>query len=187
MTDLLTSGAHVDTTPLIDREPRHTTLATVSVIVPVTERPEPLGALYEEYVVPLRESGRPFEFVFAVSPTSGAATDGLAELAEQGEPIRVMGAERNVGETALIRAALKMCRGDIIVTLPAYRRVKAAALVDLIATVENGADVATAATRSPIRRHASSMTCGRSSMHSAGRRSCTATRPAARSRWMRWL
>ena len=144
MTDLLTPGAHVDTTPRIDREPRHTALATVSVIVPVTERPDPLGALYEEYVAPLRERGRPFEFVFAVSPTSGAPTDTLAELAAQGEPIRVMGAERNVGETALIRAALKMCHGDIIVTLPAYRRVKAAALEDLIATVENGADVATA-------------------------------------------
>jgi len=149
-TELMTPDTYVDATPGLAGETREapeareTTVSRVSVIVPVTERPNPLAGLYEEYAAPLRESGRPFEFVFAVSPTSGAATDGLAELAAQGEPIRVVGAERNLGETALIRAALKLCRGDVIVTLPAYHRVKAAALLDLIAAVENGADVATA-------------------------------------------
>jgi hypothetical protein len=118
--------------------------SVVSVIVPVTERPEPLVGLYEEFSAPLREAGRAFEFVFAVSATSGAATEPLAELAAQGEPIRILGSERNVGETALIRAALEICRGQIVVTLPAYRRVRASALLELIDRAEAGVDVATA-------------------------------------------
>jgi glycosyltransferase involved in cell wall biosynthesis len=147
MIDLLTPNASTSSYTAVTRaagaeSPRAASL--VSVVVPVTERPEPLAGLYEEFSAPLRESGRPFEFVFAVSPTSGAATEPLAELVARGEPIRILGAERNVGETALLREALKVCRGQIVVTLPAYRRVRAPALLDLIDRVEAGVDVATA-------------------------------------------
>jgi len=122
----------------------HTHAYDVSVIVPVTERPDPLGPLYDEYEAPLRASGRSFEFVFAVSPASGASTAALAALVARGEPVRVIEAVRNVGETALLRAALKVCRGAVIVTLPAYRRVEPQAIVDLVERVERGVDVAIA-------------------------------------------
>jgi hypothetical protein len=116
----------------------------VSVIVPVTERPEPFVELYREYAAPLFASGRSVEFIFAISPNSFASPEPLVELAEQGEPVRFIEAARSVGETALVRAALKLCRGRIVVTLPAYRRVQPEAILDLIARVEDGVDVAIA-------------------------------------------
>ena len=36
----------------------------ISVIVVVTERPVPLGEIYEEYSAPLRAAGEAFEFLF---------------------------------------------------------------------------------------------------------------------------
>jgi hypothetical protein len=122
----------------------------VSVIVPVTERPEPLVELYHEYSAPLFASGRTVEFIFAVAPHSSVSPQPLAELVEQGEPIRLVEAARTVGETALVRAALKLCRGRVVVTLPAYHRVRAEAILDLVARVEDGVDV-TIARRWPRR------------------------------------
>jgi hypothetical protein len=49
-----------------------------------------------------------------------------------------------VGEATLLKLALAQCRGPIIVTLPAYRRVHASVLPQLIARVEAGADLAVA-------------------------------------------
>lgn len=116
----------------------------ISVIVPVTERPESLAELYHEYAAPLRELGRPFEFVFAVEPWAYAMSLPLLDLARAGEPIRVLEVGQSAGETTLLRLAALDSRGSIVVTLPAYRRVEAAAIPDLIARVEQGADVAIA-------------------------------------------
>lgn len=116
----------------------------ISVIVPVTERPESLAELYHEYAAPLRELGEPFEFVFAVEPWAYAMSLPLLDLARAGEPIRVLEVGQSAGETALLRLAALDSRGSIVVTLPAYRRVEAAAIPDLIARVEQGADVAIA-------------------------------------------
>ena len=116
----------------------------VSVIVPVTERPAPLAELYREYVAPLRASGRSFEFLFAVPPERREAVAPLAALAAEGEPVRVVAAERSVGETALVREGLRVSRGRIVVTLPAYYRVQPEGVMALVAAVERGADVAVA-------------------------------------------
>ncbi len=116
----------------------------VSIVVPVSERPECLVELYEEYSAPLRALGRQFEFVFAAEPWFHELTAPLADLAARGEPIRVLQAGQGVGETSLFRLALECCRGSIIVTLPAYRRVEATALPELVACVEQGADFAVA-------------------------------------------
>ena len=67
---------------------------SVSVIVPVVERPEPLAALYEEYSAPFREDGESFEFIFVVEPWAGHFRASLDELVRRGEPIRVLEAGR---------------------------------------------------------------------------------------------
>jgi hypothetical protein len=116
----------------------------VSVIVPVTERPEDLVGLFEEYASPLRRSGRSFEFLFVVEPWFRGMTEQLHGLASGGDPVRVLQAEQPMGETALLRIGAAHCRAPIVVTLPAYRRVKASTLCELIERVEQGADVALA-------------------------------------------
>ena len=123
------------------RDPRG---IAVSVIVPVSERPESLPDLYREYSKPIRALGRSFEFIFVAEPWLQHLVDPLTDIARQGEPIRVFCGQQTLGETALVRHAVAQCKGDVIVTLPAYHRVEAQALPDLIREVDAGADIAVA-------------------------------------------
>ena len=122
----------------------------VTVVVPVTERPDDLAALYAEYSAPLRAAGRTFEFVFAIHPYFVELEGALRTLAASGEPIRTIVVARSVGETALLRLAVAEARGRTVLTLPAYRQVTAEAVDRLLAAVEEGADLAVAH-RSPRR------------------------------------
>ncbi len=116
----------------------------VSVVVLVSERPDLLEGLYEEYAPPLRADGRDFEFVFVSQPWHRRLMAPLAELAQRGEPVRLLEIAQPAGEAILLKLAVAHCNADIVVTLPAYRRVQPASLLSLVARVEDGADVAVA-------------------------------------------
>lgn len=123
----------------------------LSVIVPVTERPVPLGDLYEEYAPALRAAGWSFEFIFALEPWGEELAEPLEALRHDGEPIRIVRARRTRGEAGLLQEAGRRARGEIVLTLPAYHRVRPSCLptlVDIAASDE--ADLA-AAWRSPRR------------------------------------
>lgn len=115
----------------------------VSVVVPVTERPELLAGLYEEYSAPLKTAGYSFEFIFASVPANAYLLEELRTLVAGGAPIRVLEFGHSVSEAAMLKVAAGHCRGRTLVTLPAYRQVEAAALVSLVAQVEE-ADLAVA-------------------------------------------
>ena len=116
----------------------------VSVIVPVTERPESLVPLYEEFSAPLRATGRSYEFIFVASQWSPAAKDVVLDLVRRGEPVQVLEVGHGLGEAALIRTAAAHCSGRIVLTLPAYYRVEATTLPELVEGVEAGADLVVA-------------------------------------------
>ncbi len=116
----------------------------VTVIVPVVEKPTSLVELYEEFSKPLATSGRTFEFIFAAHPFFRPLTNALTPLIAKGAPIRVIDVGQSVGETALLRLAASRARGRAIVTLPAYRQVEANTLPELLARLDDGADVAVA-------------------------------------------
>lgn len=120
----------------------------VSVIVPVTERPEPLAELYLEFSAPLREAKYTYEFLFAVESRNQAVVSPLKELAKGGAPVRVLEVGHTVGESALLKLGASRARGRVLLSLPAFRRVVASALPDLVARVDDGADLASAR-RSP--------------------------------------
>lgn len=116
----------------------------VSILVPVAERPEHLASLYEEYSVPLREMGRDFEFIFILQPGREDLGGSLEDLVQRGEPVRVLQSARALDESGQLRLAGASCRGDVLVTLPAYHRVEARCLADLVERVEASADLAVA-------------------------------------------
>jgi hypothetical protein len=117
----------------------------VSVIIVLSEQPEPLVELYQEYAAALRSWGRTVEFIFVAHRDQHRHVAPLTELAAAGEPVQVLEAAQNVGETTLLRAAAGHCRGDIVITLPPYRRVEAAALLPLLERVEAGTQLVVAA------------------------------------------
>lgn len=126
------------------------TAVRASIIVPVSRRHDDLAGLYREFSVPLGAAGCSFEFVFVLEPWLRGLAPALKELAGQGAPVRVLIAGQVLGEASLLRAAIVHCRGEIVVTLPAYRRVEAAVLPKLVDGVLGGIDLATAI-RSPRR------------------------------------
>ncbi|MEE8488226.1 MAG: hypothetical protein V3S56_08655 [Gemmatimonadota bacterium] len=114
----------------------------VTVIIPVTERPVPLKDLYLEYSSALADSNRSFEFLFAIEPWHHGMLDSLRDLIDQGAPIRVIEAGHTVGESILLKLAAASARGRILLVMPAYHRVVSQAIPEIVAAVENGADLA---------------------------------------------
>jgi hypothetical protein len=122
----------------------------VTVIVPVVERPSPLTLVYQETADELRGAGLSFEFVFVSYPWHRHLTDALAPLRSAGEPIRVLEVGQALGETALLKAGAAEAVGRILATVPAYPQAAPAGLPQLIAQINDGADLAVAY-RSPRR------------------------------------
>lgn len=116
----------------------------VSVVVPVSERPAPLDELYAEFSAPFRERGRKFEFVFVLEPWAEEAGAALEPLVEAGEPVRILHSHQTLGEAGQLKLAGAECRGDVVLTLPAYRRVQAGSLPELVRRVEAGTDLVVA-------------------------------------------
>jgi hypothetical protein len=116
----------------------------VSVLVPVTERPSRLEALYEEFAAPLRSAGLRFEFVFIVEPEYWHLLAPLEQLPAAGEPIRILRVGRAAGDTALLRTGAGQAAHDVLLTLPAYPRIEAEALLDVLDPVLRGASMSVA-------------------------------------------
>ena len=116
----------------------------VSVVIPVVERPENLCDIYREFSAPLRDAERGFEFIFVLEPWAHQLRDPLEQLAKRGEPIRVLQASRDLGETGQLKLAAASCHAELVLTLPAYRRVKADCLVSLLDHVGPSTDLAIA-------------------------------------------
>jgi hypothetical protein len=125
--------------PMTDAAPTAATHDLVSVIMVVSERAEPLAPIYAEYAAALRDAGyHDFQFVFVSGRDWRRWLDPVLALRRAGEPIQVLEAAQNVGETALLRSAFGHCSGSIIVTVPSYRRIEPTALPRLIRRIEEG-------------------------------------------------
>jgi len=116
----------------------------VSVVVAISERPEPLGSFYDEFSAPLKAAGIPFEWLVVAAAAERSLLDELLPRIAAGEPIRCFESASNIGDTALLRSVLPYCQGETILTLPAYRRVVPEALPQLLAALEAGQDLITA-------------------------------------------
>lgn len=113
----------------------------VSVIIPITERPEELGDLHREYADALSVLGQNIEFVYATEPWRREHTMQVARLADEGETVRVIEASQTVGEASLLKLAAERSRGRILITSPAYFRIEAGSLINMIERVDAGADM----------------------------------------------
>ena len=119
----------------------------VSVIVPVSERPQALDRLYREFARVLRNAKVTYEFLFVAEPWAAESMTPLKPLIRDDEPIRLFELGRTMGESAMLEAAARQASGTFLVTLPAYPRIEASALPGLIEVVEAGADLAVARRR----------------------------------------
>jgi hypothetical protein len=120
------------------------TTPEVSVIIPVTERPEPLDGLYAEFAVPLEQAGYAVEFIFCIQQWHLGMAQPLRTLAAAGAPVRILEFGQGVSETAMLKVGARNARAPVIVTMPAYRQTVAEALPPLVRRVEEGAELVVA-------------------------------------------
>jgi hypothetical protein len=111
---------------------------SISVLVPVSERPAPLDEFYEEFSEPLRGAGIPFEFLFIVEPEHWGLVPPVERLREAGEPIRILRVGRTAGDTALLRVGAERANHDVFLTLPSYPRIEASSLPAIVEPVLAG-------------------------------------------------
>lgn len=121
----------------------------LSVIVPVTERPEPLDWVYSEFAPGVRDLGVAFEFIFAVDGPNRWMASSLEPLRKEGEPIRIIQMGQTMGESSLLEAAASRARGRLLLTLPPYPRVAPAALGEVVRAVDQETDLASAVRSNP--------------------------------------
>jgi dolichol-phosphate mannosyltransferase len=122
----------------------------VSVVVPVTGRPEPLAELYREYAAPLLAAGHPIEFLFVIPVPRFELAVELERLRDAGEPIRVLRVAQPTGSGVLLRVGTTEASHETMILLPPVRRITAASLPPLIAAL-NGADAVFASRQGPNR------------------------------------
>jgi len=116
----------------------------VSVLVPVWQQPEPLVPLYHEYANPLHERGWNVEFIFICEPGFEIEIAQLLEQSRKGESIRILQVAQLIDESSLFNAAVSHARGNVVVTLPAYRRIEAGYLPRMVDRVLEGTDLVVA-------------------------------------------
>ena len=118
---------------------------SLSVLVPVTERPRPLADIYRKLKPVVEALGFEFEFVFITSPWATELAESLRPFREAGQPIRVLELGRHSGESAMLSAAAHILKGDVVLTIPTYRRIHDSAIAPLVDMVTSGeADVVSA-------------------------------------------
>lgn len=96
----------------------------VSVVIPISERHDEIGLLYEGYKQALLKTGLEFEMIFVVDGSFSEAYLGLKSLKEKGAPLTIVKLARTFGEAVALNAGFQASKGDVFMTLPAYHQVE---------------------------------------------------------------
>lgn len=114
----------------------------LSAVVPVTERFDDPTTLYREYRDGVAATGMTYEFIYVLDGNYPEVLAALQALKSEGEPIKIIKFAKWFGEANALNAGVAVAAGDIILTLPAYRQVKADGIPSLVGALEKGCDVA---------------------------------------------
>jgi glycosyltransferase involved in cell wall biosynthesis len=108
----------------------------LTVIIPVTERFDPIAELFHEYKRGVQAIGKDYEFVYVID---GEQPDTLEELKklQQTEKLTIITLAKRFGESTALSAAFSQTSGDIILTLPAYQQIEADEIPQLVASLDN--------------------------------------------------
>jgi len=94
----------------------------VSVIVPVTERPDNATRLHRSYRAALDELGRSYELIYVLDGPFPVYREDLERLRDSGERFKIVQLGKHFGEAAAIEAGREHSQGVWILTLPAYHQ-----------------------------------------------------------------
>ena len=108
----------------------------LSVIIPVTERYDPVSELYREYKHAVASTGKIFEFIYVIDGNYPEVLEELNQLQET-DSITIITLAKWFGEATALNAAFDQASGDIFLTLPAYQQIEAGEIPEIIKSLED--------------------------------------------------
>lgn len=112
-----------------------TTTPELSVIIPVTERYDPIPELYQEYKQGVEASGKTYEFIYVIDGEQPETLNALKQL-QQTEQLTIITLAKKFGESTALSAAFEKISGEHILTLPAYQQIESAEIPKLISSLD---------------------------------------------------
>jgi len=103
----------------------------LSVIIPITERYDPVPELFYEYKSAIDATGMRYELVYVLDGSYPEALEDLKKLKET-EQLTIIQLAKCFGEATALSAAFNNTHGDILLTLPAYHQIEADEIPNLI-------------------------------------------------------
>ena len=108
----------------------------LSIIVPVTERYDPITALYHKYKRVIEATGKAHEFIYVLDGEQPEVLEELTQL-QQTDNITIITLAKWFGETTALNAAFGQASGDVFLTLPAYQQINTEEITNVINSLEN--------------------------------------------------
>ncbi len=121
-----------------DERPRAEEAPELSVLVPVSERPDDLTEIYEQYSRALDAAGLSSEFIFVLDGPWPDSLGQLRKLKERHREIQVVKLNRWFGEATALAVGFDRARGSTVITLPSYFQVEPAELPRMIRSFRDG-------------------------------------------------
>ncbi|MET4071641.1 dolichol-phosphate mannosyltransferase [Bradyrhizobium sp. S3.2.6] len=117
---------------------------SVSIVVPVRNEADNIAPLIEEITAAL--DGRwAYEIIYVNDGSTDATGERLAAIMAERDNLRQLRHAKSGGQSAAVRSGVRAARGAIVATLDGDGQNNPVFLPDLIAAVENGANVGLAA------------------------------------------
>jgi len=108
----------------------------LSVIIPVTERHDPVQQLFHIYKSEIEKLGKTYEIIYVLDGDFPEALEELKKLRVT-ERLTIITLAKWFGEATALNAAFSNSSGDIILTLPAYQQIEAWEISPLLDALSN--------------------------------------------------
>lgn len=113
----------------------------VSVVLPVLDEVQSLGALHRELTEVLERLGRSYEIIFVDDGSRDGSFEAVDKLHRSDDRVRGVQLRRNFGKAAALAVGFREARGDVVVTLDADLQDDPAELPKLLAPLDEGFDL----------------------------------------------
>ena len=114
----------------------------LSLIVPVFNEEEAIGASYERMNAAMESFGYPFEIIYVNDGSRDRTMVQLRAIARENKNVRVLSFSRNFGHQTAVTAGMDKAKGDALIIIDADLQDPPEVIGDLIKAWENGADIA---------------------------------------------
>ncbi|RME45136.1 MAG: glycosyltransferase [Chloroflexi bacterium] len=113
----------------------------LSVVIPVFNEAENIGALYAQLKSVLEGLGRSYEIIVVDDGSTDGSFDLLRNLQAQDSHLTVIRLRRNFGQTAAFAAGFALAEGTVVITLDADLQNDPADIPKLLELIDRGYDV----------------------------------------------